>query len=481
MSGSDSPRWNWLENGVIPVVSALMFAAWVRPVYQALLNWQVVRPVGLHYPAWLIVLIPLVVSTVETALQERVNSRWLSLAVGLPILVAALIYLTPEGAPFMRQPLQASWQVLLSLGRFQGKLPASLLILVLTAVLIVRGLLVDWMAHDALWRTFLVGIGALGLLMMLAPRVTAPLALGRAMASFLLWGLMSLAIIAVANMLYNQRALGKKAPSVSRHWLVVVSVAVGAVILVGWGLGLLFSPETVADIVRWFDPIRKGIGAILSWLLTALVYVIFLVLEPLINWLASLIAKREMPKIELVKPLYEQLEELEEQQAAAGTTPPWGAIAAGLVVLAIIVVLIVAWRRRQRDRITAGVEEQREYIGSMDLFLSQLRDLLNARRRPARALFADGLDATDPRHRLRLLYRRLLLAGRAIEQPRLPGQTPAAYARRLTRFKPAEGADLHLLTEAYHRVRYADEAPTPETLTRAEQAVSSIEAALKPD
>jgi len=209
--------------------------------------------------------------------------------------------------------------------------------------------------------------------------------------------------------------------------------------------------------------------------------VIFLVLEPLINWLASLIAKREMPKIELSKPLLEQLEELEEQQLAAGTTPPWGAIAAGLVVLVIIVVLIAAWRRRQRDRITAGVEEQREYIGSMDLFLSQLRDLLNAHRRPGRTLFADSLDANDPRHRLRVLYRRLLLAGRAIDQPRLRGQTPASYARRLARLKPAEDDDLQQLTEAYHLVRYADEVPSPETLAQAEQAVARIEAALKPD
>jgi len=480
MSGSESPRWNWLEHGVIPAVSALMFAAWVRPVYQALLNWNSVRPVGLTYPAWLIVLIPWVVATLQVALQERCDTRWLGPAVGLPILLVTLVYLTPEGAGFLQQPARALWHVLLSLGRFGGRLPASLLLLVLTAILIVRGMLVDWMAHADLWRTFVMGIVALGILMLLPASVTAPLALGRAMASFLVWGLMSLAIIAVANMLYNQRALGKKAPSVSRHWLVVVSVAVGGVILVGWGLGLLFSPETVAEIVRWFDPIRKAIGAALSWVLTAIVYVIFLVLEPLINWLASLIAKREMPKIELVKPLFEQLEELEQQQTATGAPPPWGAIAAGLVVVVIIVLLIAAWRQKRRDRITAGVDEQREYIGNLDLFLSQLRDLFNAGRRKGRGLFADTLDQRDPRQRVRLLYRRLLLVGCAIEEPRLRGQTPTTYACRLARLNPEEGGDLQALTAAYHLVRYADEAPTPEALARAEHAIAHIEDALKP-
>jgi hypothetical protein len=481
MSGSDWKRWNWLERGVIPLLSALMFAAWLRPIYQALLNWSLVSPSGLHYPLWLIVLIPLAISTLQRALQERGGSRWWTASLALLLIVAALVYLAPEGADFFRQPLNALREVLASLARFQGKLPAALLLLVLNAVLVLRGMTADWTSHDELWGSFVIGVLALGVLMLLRPAITAPLGLGRAMASFLLWGLLALAVIAVTNTLTSQRALGKKAPTVSRHWLVVVGVSVGLVIAVGWALGLLFSPETVAEVMHWFDPLRRFVGRMFSWLLTAIVYLIFLVLEPLINWLASLIAKREMPKIELVKPFAIELEELAQEEAQTGAAIPWGAIAAGLIVLAIIISIILVWRRRQHVHTTGPVDEQREYIGSLDLFLSQLRDLLNISRRQRRALFLEELDGSDPRTRVRLLYRRLLMLGRSIEQPRMPEQTPAAYARRLSRIRPSESADLQTLTQAYHLARYSDEALSAEQMAAAEQATKRIEAAFNPD
>jgi hypothetical protein len=443
------------------------------------LRWTLLRPVGLRYPAWLIVCIPLAVAAITDALQARRGARWWSFGAGATIILAALVYLSPEGARFGQQPFATLGDVILGLARFRSQIPASLVLLVMTALLVLRGMSVDWMSHEELWSAFLFGILALGVLMLLPADVTGSLALGNAMAAFLLWGLLALALLSVASMLNAQRTLGKKAPTLSRYWLLVVSLAVGVVILVGWGLGIFFSPETVAEIMRWLNPIRQAVGRVLSWVVGAFLYLIFLVLEPLINWLRSLIAKREMPKIEIAKQFADQLRELQEEAPAQTASIPWGAIAAVIVGIVVIVALLLAWRRRKRARQGAGIDEQREYIGSVDLILNQLRDLLNIRRHRRTSPFLDALHADDPRHQIRLLYRRLLTAARASEQPRLPGQTPASFARRLARLLPAREDDLRDLTTAYHQARYASEAPLPGVLSQVEQATARIEEALK--
>ena len=474
MSGSDSKRWNWLEEGLIPLVSAMMLAACLRPLFQLILSWRLVQPADMRYPAWLIVCIPLAATALQNALQKRERGRLWMVGASVAIILVALVYLSPSGDSFWQKPLTTLGETIASVGRFRGHIPAMLLMLIMTAALIVRGLLADWMSHEELWQVFLLGVVILGVLMVLPTSVGDSLALGSAVALFLMWGLLALALLSVGNMLYTQRSLGRKVPMISRYWLIVICVAVGAVVLGGWALGLFFSPETVAEIVAWLDPVRRAVGQLIQWIVIGIVYVLFLVLEPLINWLRNLLAKTEVEAIDLTSPFAKQLEELQEQATETNSSIPWGMIAAIIVVVVILVVLILAWRRRQQMRPKAGVDEQREYIGSLDLFLSQLRDLLNSHK-PRITPFLGTLNAADPRQRIRLLYRRLLTAARSIEQPRLRGQTPAAYARRLARLQPARADDLQVLTEAYHLARYADKAPSGDVVNKAEQATARIE------
>jgi len=152
-----------------------------------------------------------------------------------------------------------------------------------------------------------------------------------------------------------------------------------------------------------------------------------------------------------------------------------------LAILAgMILAFLLVWQRR-RSRSKDDVSEQRELIWSKELLLRQLRDLL--RRRPSiesPSLFLELPQPEEPRQLIRLLYQRLLARARDLGYARPPGLTPTGYQRLLLGLIPGQRAALATLTAMYLLARYAPEAPGPEEVTKAQQAIVSIEEALSP-
>jgi hypothetical protein len=82
-------------------------------------------------------------------------------------------------------------------------------------------------------------------------------------------------------------------------------------------------------------------------------------------------------------------------------------------------------------------------------------------RRPARPRHDDE---RRPPRTIREAYRRLLRRGAALGYPRAAHETPQEYLGQLRRVPVPDERYAALLTSAYMRVRYGDEAERPEDL-----------------
>jgi hypothetical protein len=138
-----------------------------------------------------------------------------------------------------------------------------------------------------------------------------------------------------------------------------------------------------------------------------------------------------------------------------------------LVVVALIVLLILsrAVTRLSGLRHDHAFEEERESVWSRAEAAAAWRALMSGLgsrlRCPARPGREDERRA--PRT-IREAYRRLLRRGAALGHPRPAHETPQEYLGRLRRILIPDERDAALLTSAYMRVRYGDEAERPEDL-----------------
>jgi len=480
MRGSDWRHWNWLEEGVIPFVSAAARVAWMTPLVHVILNNPLVAPRGTDYPAWLILLLLLAASFLRHPLQDHPRGSALIVVAGLLAVVGALAYyFVIQSASF---PLSNAADAVISLTDFQQGFPASLLVLLITGVLWRRGLTIDWESHSEFWRDFVSGTIILGLLMALPSSVLGDLShakLWGICASFVITGLLALGLLGVLDTLAIERVRDSVTSPLSRYWLLAVGSVVLAIVVIGWAVGQILSPETVAGAWQAIRPVTRFIGQILEYILTVIVYLLALILIPLFNALKA----RFQPPAESQRPgQLKPLEELPSVENALRLSPSLLQALRILSVLAILAGIALAFllaQKRRRDRSKDGANEQRELIWSKELLLRQLRDLL--RRGPSSSsspLFLELPQPDEPRQAIRLLYQRLLARARDLGYARPPGLTPTSYQRLLLGLMPGQGSSLDTLTAIYLLARYAPEAPGSEDVSKAQEALASIEDAL---
>ncbi len=148
MPGIAWKRWNWLRNGLIPLLSAAMRAAWLAPLLQLLLTSRYVHPAGARFPAWLILALLLGGSAWERLWRNRPRAT-LAIVLGGPGRGSFAVTNRPAWAIDWRHPsvvvgirLDAHRQIL-------SGLPAGLVALCPTTALWRSGLLI---ALEQLWR-----------------------------------------------------------------------------------------------------------------------------------------------------------------------------------------------------------------------------------------------------------------------------------------------------------------------------------------
>ena len=463
MRGTALNRWSWLEEAVIPAISAVMYAAWLTPPLRLLMGSVITHPRDLVYPWWAIIGVLLAAAWLSRVIQERPGARWIVAGVGLLVTVGSVP--VAYGA---RSAAQAG-QSLLALLDFSQGLPAGLIVFLTTLGLWTAGARTDWTQYRQLMRGFLIGVLILALLSLLAPGAVQ----GEELVLFLLSGLLALALLTVASHLAYQAERGLPRPALSRYWLMAMGLAMLGILLAGWVLSLFFAPEIMGSLLGRLGPLLAFIGDVIAFVGMLILWAFY----TLYQWFAGLF-RTDLPAPpdepgELPPPFTDQLPELDLAPGAPPSLPEGlgTVLVVALFVALVVIVVIWAWRRRPRRRFKTVASEEREFIYSKDLVLERWRGLLDRLpRRRQRELFIEPLDPTDPAHRIREAYRLMLLNARERGVPRRPGQTVSTYRERVAGTVPDASPPLTTLSAAYLQARYADAAPPEALADEAERA-----------
>lgn len=480
MPGIAWKRSNWVEWAAVPLVCTAMIASWARPLLSLVLGLSIISPRGLDYPVWLIMAMLLGASAAKRVLPRTRAGRAAGAALGLVVIVIVLIGLSPYRAPLAWPSWASIGQTVRSLAEWGNAIPATFLLIIISAVLWARGLAADWTDHEEIWRAFALGVLVFGFLILLPGRTgtDASLSLGRSVMSFLLTGLLALALLAALDVLSIQQPFGRRAAGLNRYWLSAVVLALVAIVFLGWLLGQILAPDAVAQFVRWFDPLRRFIGQVLSFALTGIVYVVFLALMAIFRLVSRWIGQPDPDTAQAMQDAEDLFREAEEGTRSLSLSPELRLILVLLFLsLGALSLFWLAWRQRRRQIGRDGVVEERQSIGSLDLLLDQLGKLL--KRLPPVEPFLDLSSIVGPRRAIRLLYQHILAAAKSAGHPRAPGQTPSSYENSLSRVLPAQRSDLQTLTEAYLAARYGGEDLDGDVVGRATGAAGRIEQALR--
>lgn len=478
MRGSTWERWSWLEQGLIPFVSGICRASWMTPLIHIVLNNPLVAPRGADYPAWLILLILLAASVARYALQSHPQGPVLVVLGGLVAVSGAFAYHLYAQPAF--SSVRSAAGLMLSLTDFRQGIPALLLILLITSALWRRGMTIEWRSFSEFWRDFMIGVIILGLLLILPSSVLGTLshaALGGFCVVFVLTGLLSLGLLGVAETLAVERVHDNVTSPLNRYWLTAVGSVVLLITFLGWAMSQLLSPGAVAEAWRVLQPTLRFVGRILEYVLIAFAYLLTLILVPIFRAFRIQLPL-ERPELQ-APPLPQEPAPIEGTLRLAPALLQALRISLLFAIVAGFVLAFLVVRQRLRERSRDSVLEERELIWSKELLLRQLRDLLRRKPKGRPPLPFVALPYPDePRQAIRLIYQQLLSRARDLGYARPPGLTPRRYQRMLLDVLPDQGAALDTLTTLYVLARYGPSDPEPEDVSKARQAMASLQSAL---
>ncbi len=279
-------------------------------------------------------------------------------------------------------------------------------------------------------------------------------------------GLASLALARIASEAQAQSTRG------AWHWLRSSLGTTLALMVVGTLLLSLVS-NSATSVVR---AVAAAIGALAA-----------LIAAPLVFLVAQLwhLIRPESRTIVLPMPSSSSVPGIEGQFPNGDTSPQLLDFVAILVTAALyvlpllaLIVLIILFRRQQRKPIVED-GELHESLWSWQGVKADLLSLLNGLRPKPQTSLRDvlaRLRADDPVQRIRRRYVELLLVGEAAQRERLPQQTPLEHETALAAVLPGAKGDLHALTLAYDRARYAPDLIDAADAVAADRAWSTIQA-----
>lgn len=474
-------RFNWLDNILIPSLSAAMRAAWLVPWVNALLGTGFFTPSGVTLPFWIPLLVLFGGSALAQVLSDSPTGR---VVVGLTgvvvsVTVVRLVVPTPGGGlgvwfgDLYRQAV--NW----------GDYVPAVWVIFLTAVgLWMRAITIDWSEQEPLRKGFLTGVVALALLILFRG-TRYGLNFGfidgimEAVLVFVASAMGAMALSDISRTLRQSMRTSGLAPRLGRFWyLVVVGVVVG-VVAVGWLATYVVDPNSVRSVIGWFSPVLGLIRDVIGYVIMAVAYVIFRLLAPFIDWMNNLVQENaEEEATQVVAEATSDFSDLGEPGSVSFQIPPWVETVAVIIVVAVIILLFIAFLRRRFVSSKGGVQETREVDWSWGLMKEQIGQWWERRRPQRRSEFVPLEDPEDPRAVIRQAYRRLLtLTGeRGLRHHRW--ETPAAFARSLARRLPDVNAAVSTLTRLYYSARYSPEPPTAEDVAAARTALAEAEKVL---
>ncbi len=454
-----------------------MRVAWVAPLVRFVLLNDFVIPPDAQYSAWLVLAVLLTASLTGRLARRHRRGAHISVAAGIVVVFVVLVYSLGLN-PFRLGGWLSGF--LEEDGSFRIGMPAAVIIVVVTAALWWRGMTASWHDYAQLFAGFMVGVVALGAMMLLGSqdawqsRGLDPWVAG---VGFVFSALVALALIATYEILSWERFSGQGGPGFSSHWLIVVGALVASIVGLGWAASRMTRGDISRAVATLMAPIWTVLRAALEYVLLAWGYLVFEMLGGLVTAIQVRLAARWGILVGLLRRFAGDAPEQAEEALRTSSAAESGLRIGFYAVLAITIVTLfyIAFRKVRRNE-PSGVQEKRDYIWSRALILEQLRSLFRGLRKRHQVAPLLPLDESEgARRAIRERYRQFLAAMSTRGRERPPSVTPREYERLVASLLRHEREALRVLTEAYLVARYAPEPPTPKQVREALSAYARIE------
>ncbi len=276
---------------------------------------------------------------------------------------------------------------------------------------------------------------------------------------------LSLLAIALARMeeLESSVRLGPR-------WALTLVAAVACVIVLGLGLVQFLTLDAANAFFRLLEPVFAVVGA--------LVWLLLIPVGLLAEWLVTLL----MPVLLAVRARLEflgdllpaEMENEVEESIRQSLVLEWlGPVLKTLVVLAVVLGVGILLARALHRRMQLAEQEayRRESIRGDE----QVAGVLESRRSKKAPRRRWSLAAET----IRRIYAALVARAAEAGLPRRVAETPYEFLPRLKRAWPEEAEQVQAITEAYVAVHYAEQAATPEQVSRVRQAWRELEGVIR--
>jgi hypothetical protein len=471
-------RFHWLDDILLPVGVVTMRATWLFALLRTLLALTggagAVDPLPLLTLVWL----PLAATVcARIAIRESLEMGRARRLVGVGGLVCVALAVWLQH--YTTYPLwNPAWLGALAhdvIIRDRGASNSVTYALILGALLWWRGIVAGQQrtTYGAVYNSFGIGIGAWAVGLLIA-QSAAPRLFDALGSLVLLFFFVSLSALALTG-LESARRAGQSETGISvgfnRYWLLTVLLVIGGVLGFGLLVSVLIAPDTLRAFLSLFDPLFALAGQIAYLLLYVVVFLVFLIIQPLIDFLQRLPRNSQPNPVQPQNQSFGDLLKQTQDQTQGLPADLQLAIKLGIVILLALCVAFLFGRalRRYRFADEEDVDESREFIGSWAMLRAQLRQWWQAllarffsRKRvlagDAFLPLAAGEEGSAGQLSIREVYQQLLLAMRGRGQPRPPSATPHEYLATLRQSLPTAGEELSGVTDAYGEARYG---PTP--------------------
>jgi hypothetical protein len=446
MLGSVWKRWNWLEEGLVPLAAILMYATWMYPLFAMFIRDS--APDSAAGFSFVLCLGILIGGTVVGRLAAENRMGVVIVVVGgIAAVLIALLLAIPAAVQDL--DLWATDIVDQAIhGRGDRVIPVPLMVGLSTILLWWRGVRIATAEYQETRGVFAVGVVALAGLLLLAfvspagsPRIpgllasmagplaflaSIPIAVALALSvralgaqaavwsqaalavgllslglvlpagpplafvarwvlPFLITSLVALALHGALDVLREQEhRIGIHLP-IDRHWIVTMLGVIGGILLVGLLLSQALAPRAIAEVLGWIRPVWRFLIRVVLFVIFVLAYLFFSLVEPL---LAEILNRPPQAVPEPWNSPLTQQDVLKDLTEGSVAIPPifdrmlQVILLLGVIALVGWILILAAQRRRRVSTLLGQVVETRETILSLDLVRDQLRSLLAGLGKP---------------------------------------------------------------------------------------------------
>jgi hypothetical protein len=313
---------------------------------------------------------------------------------------------------------------------------------------------------DQIWYRFRLGVLALLVYLIVAAFGPPPEVTGL-LFGFFFFGLMSVALARILELGgIHSSSLG------SRQWVSVLAGAILGSLALALLASLLFSRGAVRAVLGWFRPLVRLVEVLLWYVVSALAYLIWPLLEMLLNFARSVSGEQLGIFLSpLMSPLVTPEEIAEQATREYGLSAFCKGTAVVLIVVGGLYLVSVAIRRLAARRDEGNQDERESLWSSGDL----VKDLQDGLRRALEGLRNLGRRETRGQRSaatIRKMYASVVDMAEEAGYPRELAETPYEHREILYQAFPGGESAVDAITEAYVRVHYGE---VPDTREEMEQ------------